>query len=558
MNTAQLPNGGEGVGGSWEGPRCAVDHQRILVGHVHSQGRRGNPRSQVGADTPRRKSVDEFRWSRHAIGAIDIRHQEIATRLGNSALRNGRIQLQALEHLGPAIVINVGVELPVALRVGINQTSGLQVLLRVVHQRVIGHPAVRQVNLTHRIETHLDPVAIRVATRSEQSIQFTSGDDLRAARHRVDAVQEGTQSEAGIDAGIPGRHNPGHHRCLPELEHAQRIERGRKLVLKAQRNHPTGQQIGLPQIRHPERASGSCACTQTATGVVEALIDSGVARIAGQCSVRRVHQVFEQVALDGPALEVDEVQQAGRHKTVVHNGEDQPVGDRQGQLRHQAVGTSSRQGERSDGIVGLRERENASQHRIVDQSEGRVGVERRNVFLGIPTGFVPGVATADAYHIAHLDGVIGPGVDHRILNAQREVRIDRLRNEQRLTQGLRHRREAGVVEANLSPVGGDEPQRSVGREGLQVRIPTLGPRRVDDLEGVLAVFHHTEGAQGGFIGGAHGPIRLALQEQTATGPHTGLPEGFIELGQAQRSGTRLVLFGSNEIRNAEDVGPGGQ
>ena len=114
--------------------------------------------------------------------------------------------------------------------------------------------------------------------------------------------------------------------------------------------------------------------------------------------------------------------------------------------------------------------------------------------MSIPSGLVPGVAIANANHIAHLQRVVGPVVHHGVLTTQRQVGVKRLGDEERLTQGLSDGGQAGIVQTHLGPVGGNESQRPIGREGLQVGVPTLRCRGIDDLKGVLTVLHHTEGA----------------------------------------------------------------
>ena len=207
MNSAQLPNGGKGVGRSWERPRGAVGHQRVLVGHVHGQGWRRNSGAQVRAHSPRRIGIDELGGGRDTIGAVHIGHQVVTAGLGDSPFRDARIQLQTLEHFRPTIVVDVGVELPVTLGVSINQSTGLEIFLGVMNHRIVGHAPIGEVNLAHRVETHLNPIAIDVATRGQQSIHFTTGDHLRAARHRVDPIKESPQTKAGIQTRIPGGYN---------------------------------------------------------------------------------------------------------------------------------------------------------------------------------------------------------------------------------------------------------------------------------------------------------------------------------------------------------------
>ena len=178
------------------------------------------------------------------------------------------------------------------------------------------------------------------------------------------------------------------------------------------------------------------ATSQTAASVVEALVETGVSAATRENTVSGVHQVLQQVGLQGPALDINEVEQTGRDETVIHDGEDQPVGHGQGQLRQQPIGTGARHGEHSQEIIGLGEREYPADHRVIHQAEDGVGIERRDVFLGIPPGLVSGVAITNANHIAHLQRVVGPVEHHGVLDAERQVRIERLGNEQRLTQGL--------------------------------------------------------------------------------------------------------------------------
>ena len=192
----------------------------------------------------------------------------------------------------------------------------------------------------------------------------------------------------------------------------------------------------MPQFGHPERLHRASATSNIAAGVVEALVETGVSAATRENAVSGVHQVLQQVALQGPALDINEVEQAGRDKTVVHDGEDQPIGHGQGELRQQPIGTGARHGEHSQEIVGLGEREYPAGHGVVHQAEDGVGVERRDVFLGIPSGFVSGVAITNANHIACLQRVVGPVEHHGVLDGQRQVRIERLGNEERLTQGL--------------------------------------------------------------------------------------------------------------------------
>ena len=82
----------------------------------------------------------------------------------------------------------------------------------------------------------------------------------------------------------------------------------------------------MPQFGHPERLHRASATSNIAAGVVEALVETGVSAATRENAVSGVHQVLQQVALQGPALDINEVEQAGRDKTVVHDGEDQPVG----------------------------------------------------------------------------------------------------------------------------------------------------------------------------------------------------------------------------------------
>ena len=64
---------------------------------------------------------------------------------------------------------------------GVHHAARLEVFLGVVNHGVVGHATVGQVHLTHRIETHLDPVAVDVAPRGQQSIQLATGHHLGTA-----------------------------------------------------------------------------------------------------------------------------------------------------------------------------------------------------------------------------------------------------------------------------------------------------------------------------------------------------------------------------------------
>ena len=61
-------------------------------------------------------------------------------------------------------MVDVGVELPVALRVRVDQSTGLQIFLGVMNHRIVGHTPIGEVNLAHRVEAHLNPIAIDAAT----------------------------------------------------------------------------------------------------------------------------------------------------------------------------------------------------------------------------------------------------------------------------------------------------------------------------------------------------------------------------------------------------------
>ena len=61
-------------------------------------------------------------------------------------------------------MVDVGVELPVTLGVSINQSTRLQIFLGVMNHRIVGHAPIGEVNLAHRVEAHLNPIAIDAAT----------------------------------------------------------------------------------------------------------------------------------------------------------------------------------------------------------------------------------------------------------------------------------------------------------------------------------------------------------------------------------------------------------
>ena len=61
-------------------------------------------------------------------------------------------------------MVDVGVELPVALRVRVDQSTRLQIFLGVMNHRIVGHAPIGEVNLAHRVEAHLNPIAIDAAT----------------------------------------------------------------------------------------------------------------------------------------------------------------------------------------------------------------------------------------------------------------------------------------------------------------------------------------------------------------------------------------------------------
>ena len=60
----------------------------------------------------------------------------------------------------------------------VHHPAGLKIFLRVMDLRIVSHAPIGEVNLAHRVETHLNPVSVDVATRGQQSIQFASGNDL--------------------------------------------------------------------------------------------------------------------------------------------------------------------------------------------------------------------------------------------------------------------------------------------------------------------------------------------------------------------------------------------